>query len=119
MKILQKLVVCVAVLAAPALSFAQPVDGVNGEVTRAQVRADLVRLEQAGYDPAASGDANYPDDVLAAEAKVSAEDAAVAQQSGMGGVASSTSHSGGPMRSTSPRDTCVGPAGYCSLYFGS
>jgi hypothetical protein len=35
-------------LAAPAVSFAQS----NGPVTRAQVRAELVQLEQAGWRPA-------------------------------------------------------------------
>ncbi|WP_321783513.1 DUF4148 domain-containing protein [Burkholderia pyrrocinia] len=52
----------VAVLAAiPALSFADTGHG----LTRADVRAELVRLEQAGYNPARS-EPHYPDDVAAA-----------------------------------------------------
>ncbi|QVN20015.1 DUF4148 domain-containing protein [Burkholderia pyrrocinia] len=52
----------VAVLAAiPALSFADAGHG----LTRADVRAELVRLEQAGYNPARS-EPHYPDDVAAA-----------------------------------------------------
>ncbi|MCA7996776.1 DUF4148 domain-containing protein [Burkholderia metallica] len=55
-------ILAVAVLAAvPALSFADTSHG----LTRADVRAELVRLEQAGYNPARSGP-HYPDDVVAA-----------------------------------------------------
>lgn len=61
----------------PVASFAQS----NTSLTRAQVRAELVQLEKAGYDPARSDDAHYPDDILAAEAKVAAQNSAV------GGVA--------------------------------
>ena len=46
---------------APALSFADTGHG----LTRADVRAELVRLEQAGYNPARS-EPHYPDDVAAA-----------------------------------------------------
>lgn len=55
-----------AVLAAPTLSFAQ---ASNAPVTRAQVKAELVQLEQAGYNPARN-DLNYPADIQAAEARV-------------------------------------------------
>ncbi|MBN3793804.1 MULTISPECIES: DUF4148 domain-containing protein [Burkholderia] len=52
----------VAVLAAiPALSFADTGHG----LTRADVRAELVRLEQAGYNPARS-EPHYPEDIAAA-----------------------------------------------------
>lgn len=55
-------ILAVAVLAAiPALSFADPGHG----LTRADVRAELVRLEQAGYNPARS-EPHYPEDVAAA-----------------------------------------------------
>lgn len=53
-------------------------------LTRADVRSELVRLEQAGYNPNTNGD-NYPEDVQAAEAKVAARDA----QSAVGGVSMS------------------------------
>jgi hypothetical protein len=62
----------ISVLAMPALSFAQSAAG----LTRAQVVAELVRLEQAGYNPSAGEDNNYPADIQAAEARVAAEDAA-------------------------------------------
>lgn len=62
----------ISALATPALSFGQSSTG----LTRAQVVAELVRLEQAGYDPSAGEDNSYPANLQAAEARVAAEDAA-------------------------------------------
>ncbi|MDN7589953.1 DUF4148 domain-containing protein [Burkholderia seminalis] len=56
-------------LSAPIVAFAQTADGT---VTRADVRADLVRVEKAGYRPVGS-DPYYPDDIQAAEAKIAAQ----------------------------------------------
>jgi hypothetical protein len=108
-KILVSLAVAVSALAAPALSSAQS----NGPLTRAEVRADLVRVEQAGYNPAVASDPHYPDDIQAAEAKSAAEQT----NGGFGGVQQRTS-SGAPAR-TSMQSTCVGPADFCTPYFGS
>lgn len=47
MKSLLQAVVVAAALVAPAISFAQT----NGPLTRAQVRAELVQLEQTGWRP--------------------------------------------------------------------
>lgn len=58
-------------LSAPIVAFAKTADGM---VTRADVRADLVRVERAGYRPI-SNDPNYPEDIQAAEAKVAAQQA--------------------------------------------
>ncbi|QIE26765.1 hypothetical protein SBC1_39590 (plasmid) [Caballeronia sp. SBC1] len=58
------------VLATPAMSFAQTTDQ---PVTRAQVRADLIQLENAGWRPN-SQDAYYPNDIQAAEARVHSGD---------------------------------------------
>jgi hypothetical protein len=69
MKLVQSLVFA-AVLASPALSFAQS----NAPVTRAEVRAQLVQLEQAGYNPA-SDQTQYPKNIEAAQARVNAENA--------------------------------------------
>ena len=63
--------IAAAVIAIPSFAFAQADTSGNGPVTRAQVRADLVRVEKAGYNPANS-DINYPGDIQAAEARVSA-----------------------------------------------
>jgi hypothetical protein len=63
----------IGALTAPALSFAQPPAG----LTRAQVVAELARLEKAGYNPSMGEDSRYPVDIQAAEARVAAEDAAL------------------------------------------
>ena len=67
-----------AVLIVPAVSFAQTS---NGPVTRAQVRAELVQLENAGYRPATK-QIHYPDEIQAAEARVQAADNAYASHNG-------------------------------------
>lgn len=66
MKIIQSLIVA-ATLALPALSFAQS----NQPLTRAEVRAQLVELEQAGYNPA-SDETQYPRNIETAQARVNA-----------------------------------------------
>jgi hypothetical protein len=66
-----KLVAVAIALLVPALSFAQQT---NGPVTRAQVRAELARIERAGYKPAGR-DNKYPNDLWAAEARAAAADA--------------------------------------------
>ena len=88
MKSLIQAVVVAAALAAPVAVFAQS----NAPVTRAQVRAELVQLEKAGYNPAAADDATYPADIQAAEAKVAAQNDAT----GVGDVANGSSDTGGP-----------------------
>ena len=67
MKSLIQAVVVAAVLAAPVSSFAQS----NQPVTRAQVRAELIQLEKAGYQPGRSYP-YYPADIQAAQARVAA-----------------------------------------------
>ncbi|SAK44470.1 membrane protein [Caballeronia calidae] len=66
MKIIQSLIVAAAV-ALPALSFAQS----NQPLTRADVRAQLVELQKAGYNPA-SDQTQYPQNIQAAEARLNA-----------------------------------------------
>ncbi|WP_122154985.1 DUF4148 domain-containing protein [Paraburkholderia sp.] len=92
MKSLIQVVVIAAVLVAPVASFAQ---SNNQPVTRAQVRAELVQVEQAGYSPARGRDPYYPEDIQAAEAKVAAQNGtAQAEKTGYGPSASGTSQSG-------------------------
>jgi hypothetical protein len=67
MKLIQSFVVA-AVLAVPVVSFAQS----NTPITRAEVRAQLIQLEQAGYNPA-SDQTQYPRNIEAAQARVNAE----------------------------------------------
>jgi hypothetical protein len=89
MKSLIKAVALAAVLAVPVVSFAQS----NQPVTRAQVRAELVQLEKAGYVPSNSNDTQYPANIQAAEAKVAASNAG-AQDSGYGASTNGTSQAG-------------------------
>ncbi|WP_114813030.1 DUF4148 domain-containing protein [Paraburkholderia kururiensis] len=88
MKLVQSLIVA-AVVAVPAVSFAQS----NAPLTRALVRAELVQLEKAGYNPALDY-TRYPENVQAAEARVSARnhDAASAYGPALNGTSSSGSH---------------------------
>jgi cytochrome c556 len=88
-KSLIQAVVIAAALAAPVAVFAQS----NAPLTRAQVRAELVQLEKAGYNPARGEDPYYPADIQAAEAKVAAQNGAT---SGYGGVVSGSSDAGRP-----------------------
>jgi hypothetical protein len=89
MKSLLKAVAIAAVFAVPAVSFAQS----NQPVTRAQVRAELIQLEQAGYRPGMGSEAHYPEELQAAQARINAQNAAA---SGYGGVANGATQTGGP-----------------------
>jgi hypothetical protein len=67
----------------------------NQPLTRAEVRAQLVAIEQAGYNPARGNDTNYPTDAQAAEGRVYAEQAAArADTSGFGAVKQGSSEAG-------------------------
>jgi hypothetical protein len=105
MKSIIQAIATVAVLAVPAASFAQS----NQPLTRAQVRAELVQLEKAGYRPGSGERTNYPVRLQAAEAKVAAENAQtamaqtrVADSGGMGGMTAGSSASGTSMALRTP-----------------
>ena len=83
-----------AVATALAFPIASHAQETTSPVTRAQVRAELVQLEKAGYLPG-KNDPHYPDDIQAAEAKVAAANGSpVNADSGFGSVMSGTSASG-------------------------
>ena len=104
MKTLIAAVAIAAALVAPVASFAQS----NQPVTRAQVRAELVQLEKAGYNPG-SDDIDYPANIQAAQARVDAQNGtAQAANSGYGAPAAGTSQSGSLISSTDRN----------SVYFG-
>ncbi|RAR52635.1 uncharacterized protein DUF4148 [Paraburkholderia unamae] len=117
MKALVSTLLLACALAAPAAAFAQTAQTAPTAqssatpVTRAQVIADLVRVEQAGYRPSAS-DLNYPDDIQHAEAIVAQEQAhgAAPGSTAVGGVAmTGGSDSGAPvMASVSDRSIYAG-----------
>jgi hypothetical protein len=104
-KSLIKAVALAAIIVAPVASFAQSNDG---EVTRAQVRAELVQLEKAGYNPATSNADDYPQNIQAAEAKVATQNG---DASGYGSVAKGSMQSG--------HRVAADPTGTHSIYFGN
>ncbi|CAN7145181.1 DUF4148 domain-containing protein [Caballeronia sp. LjRoot31] len=95
MKSLIQAVVVAAVLAVPAVSFAQ---SNQQPLTRAEVKAQLVQIEKAGYNPATSNDYDYPANIQAAEARVAAQNSG---SSSYGGVANGSSDSGAAVQSSS------------------
>jgi hypothetical protein len=108
MKSLIKAVALAAIVAAPVVSFAQ---SNQQPLTRAQVRAELVQLEKAGYNP--NDWINYPENIQAAQAKVAAAQnpGAQADVTGYGANAAASSQAGQRVVVPAARDTS-------STYFG-
>ncbi|ALL69946.1 Protein of unknown function (DUF4148) (plasmid) [Paraburkholderia caribensis MBA4] len=104
MKTLIKAVALAAIVVVPVVSFAQS----NAGVTRAQVRAELVQLEKAGYNPATSNADDYPQNIQAAQAKVAAQNG---DASGYGSAAKGSNQSG--------RRVAADPTSQHSIYFGN
>jgi hypothetical protein len=86
-----------AALAAPA--FAQASD--NAPVTRAEVKAQLVQLERAGYNPA-SDQTTYPASIQAAQARVDADASSFGGSSNGASASGSASRSSGSSRIVRP-----------------
>jgi Domain of unknown function (DUF4148) len=108
MKTLIHATLVAGVLVLPALSFAQET---NAPLTRAQVRQELIRVEQAGYQPGVN-DVYYPSDIQAAEARIQARDSGAPANTSAGGVPMS-----GSSQSASPVPV-LRPASPQSTYFG-
>jgi hypothetical protein len=116
MNSLIKAVAVAAVMAAPALSFAQS----GSAVTRAEVKQDLRQVEAAGYDPSRSDQTSYPRDIQAAEGRVQRQEGAApgynsadnADTNSYGGARAGTSASG--MRTIQPMNN----DGTRPVYFG-
>ncbi|MFM0646137.1 DUF4148 domain-containing protein [Paraburkholderia bryophila] len=113
--VIVSIALAVATLGAPVLSFAQS----NAPLTRAEVRADLVRVEQAGYIPSRGNDLDYPADIQAAEAKIASQNDGQLAMQAVGGVAQNGSSASGSMTHTSMHSNCVGPVSFCNVFFGS
>lgn len=110
MKQLALLTLTLSALVSSSLTFAQ---SASVPLTRAQVRADLIRLEQAGYNPAAEDDATYPADIQAAEARVAAKNVAqIDQQRAVDSVGGTQQHGS----SETGKPTAKTPAR--SIFFG-
>jgi hypothetical protein len=80
-------------------------------LTRAQVRAELVQLQAAGYNQSRGEDANYPVEIQAAEARVAAQNGG---SSAYGGVAANGSSAAGVRASRHHLDN----DGMQPVYFG-
>jgi hypothetical protein len=84
-----------AVVAALSLPVAGHAQESGATLTRAQVRAELVQLENAGYRPGRANDPHYPADVQSAEAAVASQQGAGSNlNGGVGGVHSGSSGAG-------------------------
>jgi hypothetical protein len=103
MKSLIKAVVVAALIAAPFASYAQS----NQPLTRAQVRAELVQIEKAGYNPATANDLEYPANIQAAEARVAAQNGANVN-SGFGPAATGSAASGRPVAADGAKSVSFG-----------
>ncbi|MGF6770941.1 hypothetical protein P3T18_003420 [Paraburkholderia sp. GAS199] len=114
MKSLINAVALTLALAAPLAAFAQSNQPANQPVTRAQVRAELIQLEKAGYNPGIANNDTYPAEIQAAEARVATQNsAAQTDTSGVGGVASGSAAVGA--HKYVPEADRKGPR---SIYFG-
>ncbi|WP_322021283.1 MULTISPECIES: DUF4148 domain-containing protein [unclassified Burkholderia] len=58
-----------AMIAIPAVSFAQPQ---NPAKTRTEVRDELIQIETAGYQPSMARRTQFPENLQAAQARVAA-----------------------------------------------
>ncbi|WP_027784476.1 MULTISPECIES: DUF4148 domain-containing protein [Burkholderia] len=76
-----------ALLVAVSAAVAAPAFANESTVTRAQVRAELAQLQQAGYPLNRATDATYPNDLQAALTQIHA-DAAVATNAATAGYGS-------------------------------
>ncbi|WP_233858289.1 DUF4148 domain-containing protein [Paraburkholderia sp. HD33-4] len=86
MRTIAMAIAVMSALAVPVAALSQT----DATPTRAQIRAELQQLEQAGYDPGKGEVPNYPADIQAAQARVSSQNGTTAY----GGATSGTSVSG-------------------------
>ncbi|WP_175819804.1 DUF4148 domain-containing protein [Burkholderia sp. BCC0419] len=73
-----------ALLVAVSAAVAAPAFANESTVTRAQVRAELAQLQQAGYPLNRATDATYPNDLQAALTQIHAGDAVAANAAASG-----------------------------------
>ncbi|KND59938.1 hypothetical protein BVER_04729c [Candidatus Burkholderia verschuerenii] len=103
MKIFPCTIAIVALLVTPIASYADT----GNDVSRAQVKAELVRIEQAGYRPTAE-QADYPAALQAAETRVTSRRVAMIQATDYGSSTDSGSQAGAGNKRVDPRDTFMG-----------
>lgn len=113
-KMIVGLALVAATLSAPVLSFAQS----NAPLTHAEVRADLIRVEQTGYNPEAN-DIHYPANIQAAEVKVAAQNDQQLTNHAVSGVTPNGSTASGAASHMPMHPSCVGSVSFCNVYSGS
>jgi hypothetical protein len=98
MKTLVHTVCAVAVIAVPIASFAQS----EGTLTHAQVQAEIVQLEQAGFNPANANTVDFPTNIQATDTT------APGQSSGYGPATNGSSQMGHPASTTGMKPVFFG-----------
>ena len=97
----------VSVAAAISLPVAAHAQADGSSVTRAKLREELVQLERAGYQPGRN-DPHYPDNLLAAEARIRAAAGADPYAvSAVGGTTDGRSDSGSRVGATVPQNNAL------------
>jgi hypothetical protein len=96
---LQSLVLA-AVMSLPVVSFAQS----NQPLTRADVRAQLVELEKAGYNPGSDA-TQYPRNIEEAQARVNAQHGIGVANNSYGGSGSASSAAGAKAQGVNGSDS--------------
>jgi hypothetical protein len=94
--VLATAIAAAAAIAAPTAAMAQ-----TSGTTRAQVKAELVQLERAGYNPA-SDQTQYPLNIQAAEQRVAAENGAASSSYGPSTSGTAASGAGSVAQPASP-----------------
>jgi hypothetical protein len=98
MKTLVRAVCAVAVIVVPIASLAQS----DGSMTRAQVQAEIVQLEQAGFNPANANTVDFPANMQATDTN------AGGQGSGYGPAINGSTQMGHPASSSGVKPVFFG-----------
>lgn len=101
-------------VAAPFSAFAQ---SSNSPMTRGEAKAQLIQLENAGYNPT-NNDPNYPRNVQAAITRVDNSEGGMADGSSAGGNVGSVANAGYPNTRLNAAVPVAPMSGPNSAYFG-
>jgi hypothetical protein len=91
MTLIKQVAIAAAVAGLSVSAYAQTAGQPGDPATRAEVRQDMINVENAGYDPATSDHTTYPAQAQAAERRVAEQEG---QSAGYGGVTTGTTSSG-------------------------
>jgi hypothetical protein len=102
-KLFVQAIAVAAAFAAPAITFAQS----SAPLTRAQVRAELVQIEKAGYRPGDGDQSTYPQDLQRAEARLAAQSATTSAAAAPAAPAATAAQSNAPLTRAEVRGQLV------------